>query len=129
MASTPDDERACDDEVRALTPDKRVDECYNPFFGQRADPKRQARPSPCRARRPPPCDDYREVAKRMKLSIEVPSPVEFTRNPSIDTHRPRKKYPAGVVLPAFRLPDSVAYADEPYPSQRTTPTLLEALTL
>jgi hypothetical protein len=122
MASAPDDERACDDEVRALTPDKHDD--YNPF-GQRADPKRQARPSPCRARRPP-CDDYRAVAKRMKLSIEVP--VEFTRNPSIETHRPTKKYPVGAALPAFRLPASIAFDDdEPYPRQPTT--LLEALTL
>ena len=123
MASAPDDERACDDEVRALTPDKHGDDDYNPF-DQRS---RQARPSPCRARRPPPCDDYRAVAKRMKLSIKVPSPVEFTRNPSIETHRPTKKYPVGVALPAFRLPATIAFDDEPYPRQPTT--LLEALTL
>ena len=65
----------------------------------------------------------------MELSIEVPSPVKFTHNPSIDACRRLKKYPSGVVLPAFRLPGSVAYEDEPYPPQRTTPTLLEALTL
>ena len=113
-----------DDEVIGLTKHMGVDDDYNPFFGQRSDPKQQAWPSSCRTQRPPPCHDYHEVAKRMKLPIKVPSPVEFTRNPSIDAHRPLKKYP-----PAFRLPTSIAYEDEPFPPQGTTPTLLEALTL